>query len=341
MTSRDLVINTLNHEPTIRVPRHWWPMPEIESSRDDEIAELELRFPSDIIPAELPLPHGKRDKSSPRRDGRLTDAWGCTWQPSPRGEPADVKHAPLAESSAIAAYTPPDDLPYGNRQLAEMSRCCAATSRFVLAEAQARPFDRLRLLRGHAAAIADLRSSAKHLPGLLAMLHDFFCREMEAWAETEVDGVVIRDNWGAGGQLEVESQVWRDFFKPLYRDYCKILHSKDKFVFFRADGNISKIFGELVRIDVDAIHARLSVTEIERLAKRYRGRVTFGGGIDQRHTLPFGTDEEIRAVVLRMRRELDFGAGGVIAQCEWGPDVPLRNLVTVFEQWVVPLPMHA
>ena len=61
----------------------------------------------------------------------------------------------------------------------------------------------------------------------------------------------------------------------MYRDYCKILHAKDKFVFFHADGNISDIFGDLVKLEIDAIHSQLGLMNVERLAKRHRGRVTF------------------------------------------------------------------
>ena len=47
-------------------------------------------------------------------------------------------------------------------------------------------------------------------------------------------------------------------FRPLYREYCEILHAKDKFVFFHSDGNIGDIFGELVKVGIDAIHAQLA-----------------------------------------------------------------------------------
>jgi uroporphyrinogen decarboxylase len=345
MTSRDLVLRTLNHEPVDRAPRDLWYLPGVETLLPDEVAEIEVRYPKDIVPPDFKYPPGRCSKGKPHRVGQYTDAWGCTWQVSQRNTIGEIKHHPLADAAKIAEYQPPLELLAGDKhaqaRLARATRSCAATSRFVLAWSETRPFDRLQWLRGSEAALGDLASGTLEIRTLLAMLHDFSCRDMEMWAETEVDGVVFMDAWGSHDSLLVAPEVWHDLFRPLYRDYCKILHAKDKFAFFHCHGNISKIFGELVKIGIDAIHCQLFLMDIDRLAKRYRGRVTFWGEIDRQHTLPFGSREEIGEAVKRVRKALDFGSGGVIAQCQWGPDVPMKNIAAFFEQWLLPLPMHA
>jgi uroporphyrinogen decarboxylase len=42
----------------------------------------------------------------------------------------------------------------------------------------------------------------------------------------------------------------------------------------------------------------------------------------------------VKAGVRRVRRALDDGSGGVIAQCEWGNDVSMDNVAAVFEAWL-------
>jgi uroporphyrinogen decarboxylase len=79
---------------------------------------------------------------------------------------------------------------------------------------------------------------------------------------------------------------------------------------------------------------------VERLAKRYRGRVTFWGEMDRQRLLNPGTPEEFREAVLAVRRALDFGSGGVIAQCQWDPGVRIQTVAAFYEQWLVPLTMH-
>jgi len=340
MTSRDLVVSTLNHEPVARVPRDLWTAPEVETTRADELAEVEVRYPTDMIRADFQYPPGKRSKGRPQRAGKFIDAWGCTWRVTERAASCEPLLPPLEKAEQIDKYQPPVEVLEGTK-FAPVNRECAATSRFVLGWTDVRPFERLQLLRGCETALADLAHGTTRIRNLLAMLHDFFCREIEIWAESDVDGIVFRDDWGSQQALLIAPEIWRDLFKPLYRDYCKIIHAKDKFALFHSNGDISDIFGDLVKTGVDAIHSELFLMKIEQLAKRFRGKVTFWGELDNQQALPFGSPEEVREAVLRVRKALDFGSGGVIAQLRWGSDVPLKNIMAAFEQWMMPLPMHA
>jgi hypothetical protein len=340
MTSRERVIKTLSHEPVDRAPRDLWTLAGIEKTRGDELAEMRLRFPPDIEKPDYKSPRGQRSKGRPCEVGHYTDAWGCTWRVAQAGMTGEVKSPPLADEAQIVHYQPPLEL-LDRSRLSRVNQGCAATSRFVLAWTETRPFERLQFLRGAEAAYVDLADGSRSVRSLLAMLHDFFCQEIAMWAETDVDGVEFMDDWGSQGSLLISPEMWRDIFRPLYRDYCEILHAKDKWAFFHCDGQIAEIFGDLVEIGVDAVNAQLSCMDFERLAQEFRGRITFWGEIDRQRVLPFGRPAEVRAAVDRLRNVLDFGRGGLIAQCEWGLGMPFENVAALFDQWLRPLPMHA
>jgi hypothetical protein len=342
MTPRELVIKTLNHEPTPRTPRDLWLPSGEESIPTDAFAELNIRYPTDIIPPEVTPVVGKKSQAKPNKDGDVTDAWGCLWHIDPQ-QPASepkLKASPLAEADKIAAYHPPAEL-LDRTRFAKVNKSCHATNRFVLAWSEVRPFDRFRFLRGNDTALVDLARGTKNGRNLLAMIHEAACKEIELWAETDVDGVVFRDDWGKADGMVISAEMWREIFRPLYRDYCKILHEKDKFVFFHSDGNFLEIFGDLIKTGVDAVHSQMYLMDVDRLAKRYRGRVTFWGEMDRRMFRDVGSVEEFRAAVLAVRKSLDFGSGGVIAQCAWEPGVDIRTLAAFFEQWLVQVPMRA
>ena len=40
---------------------------------------------------------------------------------------------------------------------------------------------------------------------------------MELWAGTDVDGVVLKDNWGSADSLLVAPEIWRDLFGQIFR----------------------------------------------------------------------------------------------------------------------------
>jgi hypothetical protein len=301
---------------------------------------MNVRYPSDIVQPDVAPAYGKKSTGKSSKAGDYTDAWGCVWHEGEPGTPPELKFSPLAEAEKIAAYQPPTELLEKSR-FAKVNKSCLATNRFVLAWSEVRPFDRLRYLRGSEAALVDLARGTKDIRGLLAMLHDFACKEIETWAETDVDAVAFRDDWGTPEGLLITPEMWRDLFRPLYRDYCKILHAKDKFVFFHSDGNILDIFGDLSKVGIDAIHSQTHLMDIERLTKRFRGRVTFWGGMDCQRLHDPGAPEKFREAVLAVRKALDFGSGGVIAQCPWDPGIRLQTVAMFFEQWLVPLSMRS
>ena len=80
------------------------------------------------------------------------------------------------------------------------------------------------------------------------------------------------------------------------------------------------------------------LTDLEGLAARFRGRITFWAEIEPEPTLARATPEECRAAVHRVRKALDYGQGGLIAKCRWDVDPPVENIAAVLEEWCQPVP---
>jgi uroporphyrinogen-III decarboxylase len=191
----------------------------------------------------------------------------------------------------------------------------------------------MQFLRGSEQLFMDLAYGEKEIYQLRDMLHDFFCEELRMWAKTDVDAIQFMDDWGAQNALLISPALWRSFYKPLYREYCDIIKGAGKFVFFHSDGHIAAIYPDLVEIGVDAVNSQLFCMDIEGLAADFRGKITFWGEIDRQFIMPFGTTDEVREGVRRVRHALDDGTGGVIAQCEWGVRDPMENVLAVFDEW--------
>ena len=69
------------------------------------------------------------------------------------------------------------------------------------------------------------------------------------------------------------------------------------------------------------------------LKKKYGDRLTFWGGIDTQHVLPFGTPDEVRENVRHIIDTLGAGGGYVLNSVHnIQPDVPPENVVAMFEE---------
>jgi hypothetical protein len=340
MISRQRVIRTLNHQPIDRAPRDLWLMPGTESARGDDVAEMEVRFPSDFLHLETSPPPGKKSKPHAEKSGTFTDAWGCAWKvdsPNP-GAPGLLAASPLAGAASLTVFHPPAELLEAAR-FAKINAACDATARFTLGECELHPLERLGQLRGPETALRELAEGNLELRNLLARLHDFYRREVEHWAKTHIDGVVLCDDLSWAAQSRVCLDLWRAIVKPLFRDACAIAHGHDKFVFFRARGAAGDTMDDLIEIGVDAVHAEWPLDEFVKLAAKRRGRIVFWGGVENQRLQAPAQPAEVRDAVFRVRKAADFGAGGIISQVAWTKDLPLRNIVTYFEQWLTPLPV--
>ena len=333
VTGRDRIKAALTHTGPDRAPRDLWALPYVSLFRKEELEEVLRAYPSDIGRPELSPGSGDTELARLARPGTYTDEWGSVWQLGEPGIVGEVNRPALADWSKLATYQPPWDL-VRKRDLSLANCECEKSQCFMLSSVCARPFERLQFVRGTENVFLDLAYDTKEIRKLIEMIHEFYVADVTAWAESAVDGVFLMDDWGTNLALLINPDLWRSVFKPLYKDYCDVIHDAGKFVFFHSDGYIDAIYSDLIEIGVDAINSQLFCMDIERLAQKYKGRVTFWGEIDRQHALPFGSPQDVQAAVHRVRNALDDGTGGVIAQCEWGKDNSRNNIEAVFAAWL-------
>jgi len=336
MTSRERVTRALRFERPDRTPRDLWTLPGIPMFHQAELDELLERFPVDIAGPDFTYGPADRARGEPARVGSYTDEWGCVWEVGEPGVIGEVKRAPLDDWAALATYRAPHEI-LDNADLSRVDKGCAQSDQFILAPATAaRPFERMQFIRGTEKLMIDLAFGTKEMYQLRELVHDFMVREVSMWAATDVDAIGFMDDWGAQSRLLISPKMWREIYKPLYADYVEIIHDAGKFAFMHSDGDISAIYPDLIEIGVDALNSQLFCMDIEALAAAHKGKIAFWGEIDRQSLLPFGTPEEVKEGVRRIRRALDDGTGGVIAECEWGVDVSAENVAAVFEAWLEP-----
>ena len=340
MTSRERILRSLEFRRPDRAPRDLWALPWVElhaaAARDKVLEEFSGDFtrpPGVLAPGDRA--HGERN-----RVGTYTDEWGCVWRCAQDGVVGEVVGPPVAEWSALRTYQPPwEVIENADWDAADCAReaNCRSDETFLLAGTGIRPFERMQFLRGSENLLADLAWRPPELELLREMVHEHEMRELDGWVRTNVDAISFMDDWGTQQSLLISPATWRELFKPMYRRYVDRIHAAGKKAFFHSDGHVLAIYEDLIELGVDAVNSQLFCMDIEEIARRFKGRITFWGEIDRQRILPHGTVDEVRAAVGRVRRALDDGAGGVIAQCEWGAANPSENNRAVFEAWNAPI----
>jgi hypothetical protein len=348
MIGRDRVIKALEFGSPDRVPRDLWWDPAVEITQKEELRDLLERFSKDISTPEYKRGISERQKghlivapglhsfTAIPIKGKWIDEWGSIRHVGEDGLFGEVKEPVLDDLSKIDRFFPPWEY-LESTDLSEVNRSCAESDKFMLSDICARPFERMQFIRGTENFFMDLAYGSKEVSKLRDMVHEYNLKHIKMWLKTDVDAIFMMDDWGAQNNLLISPPLWREFLKPLYAEYCDLIHEYDKYVFFHSDGHIEEIFDDVIEIGIDAINSQLFCMDIEKLAEKYKGKITFWGEIDRQRLLPFGDPDEITEAVYRVRRAFDDGIGGLIAQCDWGKNNPSKNIEAVFNAWSEPL----
>jgi len=332
MTSRELVLDTLNFCNTNgRIPRQLWTLLWAQEKYGGVIDKIRSDFPDDISGADVVLSDPPAKSGHPDIIGTYVDEWGSTFHNIQRGVIGEVKNPQVPTGDDDWDMAEKIKFPEGLLTFDHdcVNRCCADSPRFMMGGCCPRPFERLQFIRGTENFYMDLMDPPPKMMEFIRRLHDFYCRKLTLWAKTDVDGLMMMDDWGAQNNLLISPAIWREMFMPMYKDYIDIAHSHGKKAFMHSDGNILEIIPYLIDLGLDAVNAQLFCMGIENLAK-FKGKITFWGEIDRQHLLPCGTVEDIDRAVKLVYNTL-WDNGGVIAQFEFGPGAKPENAYQIFD----------
>jgi uroporphyrinogen decarboxylase len=317
MTSRERVKKALDFEEFDNVP--------VEGILSEGIA-------TDVGHPDYKYGKGKASGIEGKK-GSWVDMWGCIWEAGEDGVKGEVKQALLSDWSKLDSFIPPWDS-LKKADLSLVNKQCEQSSKFMYHAWGTDPFQRMQFLRGTENLFMDLAYGDLEVYKLRDMIHEFHMKEVEMWTNTEVDAIHLEDDWGTQLSLLISPKLWREFFKPLYKDYCDVAHSKGKYVIMHSDGNISAIIPDLIEIGVNAINAQLDCMDVDALSETHHGKIAFWGGFDRQYLLPFGTTDEVRREVQRIANSFfKYKRTGIIGQCYKDKGHRTENILAVYDEW--------
>jgi uroporphyrinogen-III decarboxylase len=330
MNPRRLVQKTLTFDKPERIPRHKWFLPWAEENFPDYVQRLHTIFPDDIVSAPSVYNKSLPTRGDKHKKGTFVDEWGCVFTNPLDGAIGIVQTPLVAEWQDLDKLKPPDATLSLDRE--SVNSFCREADQFVLMGSFVRPFERFQFIRTMENAFIDFVEKPPELFQLLDIIHQHYLKEMEVWAQTEVDAICLMDDWGTQQGLLASPDVFRDMFLPMYKEYAEVARHFGKYLFMHSDGNILDIIPDLVETGVDAINAQIFCMGVKNLGEMCGGKITFWGEIDRQHLLPHGTREDIQKAVYEVWLHM-YHNGGVIGQCEFGLEAKPENVFTVYETW--------
>lgn len=123
-------------------------------------------------------------------------------------------------------------------------------------------------------------------------------------AGDRVDGYFFGNDFGTQQSLICTPGQFDEFIMPWLRKFTDLGHAYGKQIILHSCGAIHDVIGLLIDAGVDCLHplqAKATAMDAGALAKDFKGRIAFMGGIDTQDLLINGTPEDIKADVRRVK----------------------------------------
>ena len=313
----------------------------------DRLANLFAQYPDDVIVVQA-YDHAVGFHSSEQGEriddirvltepAEWTDEWGTRWSHRAGGVGATPVEAAIRDWSQLDDYLahrmPGPDAPGRLDRVRPVLAKYGAT-KYCVGAIPLSLFERLQCLRGMENAFMDFYTNEHELMCLLEALADYLLKRIRDWAATPVSAILITDDWGSQSRLLVSLPLWKKFFRSHYRNVFDEIHRGGKDVIFHSCGHVLEIIPDLIDLGVDVLDpVQPGAMDIEELARKFGGKISFSGAIDDQRLEEYSPGE-LRDVV---RRTLDtlgrpFGCGYIGGPaCMVPPTVPFENLQALVE----------
>ena len=189
-------------------------------------------------------------------------------------------------------------------------------------------YERAWTLRGMVPLMMDFYDNPDFVRDLFRQIADYNIAQVKKALEFDIDAVYFGDDWGQQHGLQMGYKLWKKFIFPELKRMYSVVKDAGKYVFIHSCGDVDELFDDLIDIGLNCFNPfQPEVMDVWSLLPKYRGKLSFHGGISTQQTLPFGTTKDVE---IETRKLIELGKEGsyILAPAHAVEgDVPLENML--------------
>ncbi len=270
-----------------------------------------------------------------------TDEWGVGWKVSRFDTPfgsaryTEIAEHPLSDINRLKDYNAPD--PERSELYSDAKAVISkyGESHFVCGSVVTTVFETAWALRGLEQLLVDFLIDEESADAVLDIPFRYHSAAAKRLVKMGVDVIWLGDDVGNQDRMMISTDLWRRFLKPRMAKLFKELKAINPGVLiaYHSCGFIEPIIPELIEMGLDILHPIQPASMDPAIIKeKFGNKLNFWGSIDEQHTLPFGTPDDVRNEV-RLRYDTIGRDGGIIMAPSHHvqPDTPMENFIAMVE----------
>lgn len=314
LSSKERVLMAINHEKTDRIPMDYWAWNEVNVNLQNK---LNLKDYEELLQyLGIDLRTVRAPYTGPN------DCW------------EELRKAKTADELEKCKVPDPDLFDYSGIE----SICDKYSYYAVMGGAWSPVFCTASALIGMQPLMLKMYEDPDYVRVFLEKITDFFYEQsvrMFESANGKMDIFFMGDDYGTQLDLIMSQKMWDEFYAPCLKRLFDLAKDFGLKVMLHSCGSVSKLIPRLIDLGMDAldpIQVRASNMDPDYLKSNFGDKITFHGGLDTQHILPFGTVQEVRDEAKRLIEIFGNGGGYILGPSqEFLPDISLDNIIAMYE----------
>ena len=348
MTSYERIIKAVRHAQPDRTPIDYTATPESHAMLkrylgidDDEMLLRRLGCDFRTVEARYVGPSDMTGAPGIRAEGK--DYWGIIREPisNPFGTYYEISVHPLAEARTvrdIEQYDWPSldwfDFSHLSEQIDRFNR----DERYCIVFFAGGAFETPWYMRGLSRFLMDLVECPDIAEAICRHVTDF-CKQRALRAIKQSEGKIdlIFSNGDIGTQrgMMLAPDLWRRHIKPYSAELIRTFKEMGLLTMYHSCGSIVPVIDDFIDMGLDIldpVQPNATGMDPASLKNRFGDRLTFHGGIDEQHLLPYGSADDIQRDVAATIDTLGRDGGYIICPAHAiQPDTPPENIVALYD----------
>ena len=332
MTSKERFLATIERRPVDRPA--WWlgaPLPETEKNlcgyyKVADAAQLKKHLDDDVVSLEIPF------HKAPSNHIACAFDWAKTADYHDRTLTSPGFFEGREDMASLDEFAWPDPSKYMNRDEIRQHIAKAPKDKALLAMLWSCHLQDACAAFGMQDALMAMLDRPELFRAVIDRITQFYLAANAIVYEAAgdlLDAVLIGNDVGCQTGLMISPDLIREFMLPGTRALIAQAHKYNLKVIHHSCGSIRPIIDDLVAAGADAIHpiqALATGMAAEDLAKTYKNRVSFCGGLDVQHLMVHGPAQAVADRAKELTRL--FPTGLIISPSHEAllPDVPPEHV---------------
>lgn len=347
MTNRENFFSLVRRQGYERVPYAYNMCPDLQARFDAYCQQS--GFEPDFVMVNVPgVPEKPRDmqlyydryySGIKFKEGTYLDMFGVAREPGSEAAYHMTKiYHPMQnfmDVEEVEDYPLPDFTDADITELTKAVEEIRAQDKIAVGNMQTTIWETAWKLRGMFELMADMMEDEEIAQVLYDRVTACAVARAQAYVRAGVDVLYLGDDVGMQSTIMMSEELYCKWLKPRLKQVIDAARAinPDVIVFYHSCGYVLPLIGHLIEAGIDVLNpVQPECMDFKEVYEQYGDRLSFHGTIGTQTTMPFGTPEEVRAMV---KRNLDIAGekGGLLVEPTHmlEPEVSVENVIAYIE----------